>query len=76
MDAETARHVGEPKLRLPASEKAWPFNFLSLVHRTTSQGGDCVSVSDWSRAKLEAMDVFRLCEPKYAGDEGREPCVL
>ena len=74
IDAETARHVGDPKLRLPASEKACPFNFLSLVQRTTSQGGDCVSVSDWSRTKLEVMEAFRLCEPKNAGDEGRELC--
>jgi hypothetical protein len=75
MEADTTMHVGDPKLRRPASEKACPLSFFSLVHRTTSQGGDCVSVSDWSRRKLELMDALRLCDPRNAGDEGLEPCA-
>jgi hypothetical protein len=72
MEADTARHVGDPKLRLPASEKAWPLSFFSLVQRTTSHGGDCVSVSAWSRMKVELMDTLRLW--RKAGDEGRGLC--
>ena len=62
IDAETAKHVGVPKLRLPASEKAWPLSFLRRVHLTTSHGGVVVSVSDWSRTKLELSETLRLCE--------------
>lgn len=76
IDAETARHVGDPKLRLPASEKACPFNFLSLVQRTTSQGGDVVSLSTESSAKLELRDTLRLWLPWKAGEEGRGLRVL
>lgn len=71
IDAEIAKHVGDPKLRFPASEKAWPFSFRSRVHRTTSHGGDDVSVSAWSRTKLELRDAWRLWEERKAGDEGR-----
>jgi hypothetical protein len=35
---DTARQVGRPKFLFPTSEKTWPVNFLSFVHRTTSQG--------------------------------------
>lgn len=37
-------------MRLPASEKACPFSFLSFVHRTTSHGGDGLSKSPESGA--------------------------
>ena len=37
--------VGEPKFLFPTSENDWPFSFFSFVHRTTSQGGEGVSVS-------------------------------
>lgn len=49
MWVETAMHVGEPKFRLPTSENADPLSFLSLVHLTTSHGGEGVSVSPVSR---------------------------
>ena len=45
MEADTTIHVGRPKLRLPISENACPVIFLSLVHRTTSQGAGVVSES-------------------------------
>lgn len=40
MVADTVIQVGEPKLRLPASEKSWFLIFLSFVHRTMSQGAE------------------------------------
>jgi len=72
--AETARQVGAPKLRRPASEKAWPLIFLSLVHRTTSHGGVGVSASAWSSTKLELKEALRLCGDRKAGEEGRSVC--
>jgi hypothetical protein len=60
IDAETAIHVGEPKLRFPASEKAWPFSFLSFVHRTTSHGGEGVSISPGSSTIWLLNDSRRL----------------
>lgn len=71
MAAETAIQVGEPKLRFPASEKAWPFNFLSPVHRTISHGGEGVSVSPGSWRNWLLRDVVRLWPPRNAGEEGR-----
>jgi hypothetical protein len=70
IDAATAIHVGEPKFRFPASEKAWPFNFFSLVHRTTSHGGVGVSVSPWSKTNCELRDAVRLWPERKAGDDG------
>lgn len=60
MWVETAMHVGEPKFRFPTSEKADPLSFLSLVHLTTSHGGDGVSVSPVSRKIWLVMEAFRL----------------
>lgn len=71
MEAETAMHVGEPKLRLPASEKACPFSFFNLVHRTTSHGGEEVSVSPASRTSWLLRDAVRLWPVRNAGDNGR-----
>lgn len=51
IEAETAIHVGDPKLRFPISEKACPLSFFNFVHRTTSQGGVWVSVSAGSITK-------------------------
>lgn len=69
--ADTARQVGEPKFLLPASEKTWPFNFLSFVHRTTSQGGDGVSVSPGSNSNWLLNETFRLWLVRNAGEDGR-----
>lgn len=70
IDAETARHVGEPKFLLPASEKAWPLSLRNRVQRTTSQGGVGVSVSPCSRRNCEPSDAFLLWVRK-AGEDGR-----
>ena len=70
MEAAIATQVGEPKLRFPASEKAWPFNFLSLVHRTTSHGGE-VSASPGSDGRWLLRETFLLCPVRKAGEEGR-----
>lgn len=69
IDAETAKHVGVPKFLLPASENVWLLSFFNLVHRTTSHGGE-VSVSAWSRRKLEATETLRLWLCRKAGDDG------
>lgn len=71
IEVDTAIHVGDPKLRLPASENVWTFILLSPVHRTTSHGGDGVSVSALSSCILLVKETFRLCAPKNAGDDGR-----
>lgn len=71
MDADTAMHVGVPKLLLPASENAWPFIFCSFVHLTTSHGGEGVSVSPTSRARLLVTETLRLWAARNAGDDGR-----
>lgn len=71
IEAEIAIHVGEPKLRFPASENACPFNFWSLVHRTTSHGGEVVSVSLESRKNWLLIDACLLCPVRKAGEEGR-----
>ena len=63
--------VGEPKFLFPASENACPFNFFSFVHRTTSHGGDGVSVSPESNRKLPLRDTLRLWLERNAGEEGR-----
>jgi hypothetical protein len=70
-EAETAMHVGEPKFLLPASENACPFSLLSFVHRTTSHGGEGVSVSPGSSRKLLLRDTLRLCPVRNAGDSDR-----
>lgn len=74
--AETARHVGEPKFRFPTSEKACPFSFLSLVHRTTSHGGEGVSVSPGSKTSWLIKEACRLWLGKKAGEEGRGDRLL
>lgn len=71
INADTARQVGDPKLRRPASENAWPFIFFSLVHRTTSHGGEGVSVSVWSKRKLELREILRLWAERKAGEDAR-----
>ena len=71
-NAATAIQVGDPKLRLPDSEKAWPLSFFSLVHRTTSHGGELLSASAGSRAIWELIEPARLCPLKKAGDEDRK----
>lgn len=73
IEPDTAKHVGEPKLRLPASVKACPPSFFSFVHLTTSHGGDVVSVSVWSRKKVELIEALRLWLCRKAGEAGREP---
>ena len=70
IEVDTARHVGEPKFLLPASVNNWLFNFLSLVHLTTSHGGAGVSLSLMSNIRLLVNDTFRLCVRK-AGDAER-----
>lgn len=67
---ETATHVGDPKFRLPISEKACPFSFLSLVHRTTSHGGDGDSVSPRSSTRLLMSESCLLWRERKAGEEG------
>ena len=74
--AETARQVGEPKFLFPASEKAWPFSLFNFVHRTTSQGGDGVSVSPGSSTNALAPDTVRLCPPRKAGEDGLDEEML
>jgi hypothetical protein len=71
IDAETDIHVGVPKLRLPTSEKACPFSFLSFVHLTTSQGGEGVSVSPVSLRNWLFIDNWRECGLKELGDDAR-----
>lgn len=68
--ADTARQVGEPKFRLPASEKTCPFSFFNFVHRTTSHGGDWDSVSPGSSSIWLLSETFRLWVGKNAGDDG------
>jgi hypothetical protein len=68
--AETARHVGEPKFLLPASEKTWPLSFFSFVHRTTSHGADWVSLSPGSSSSWLLSETFRLWLDRKAGEEG------
>lgn len=72
IDAAIERQLGEPKFLFPDSENAWPFSFLSLVHLTTSQGGDGLSVSDGSSISWLLRDTVLLCPPRNAGDDGRE----
>jgi hypothetical protein len=71
MLADTARHVGDPKFLFPASVKACPLSFRSFVHRTTSQGGEGVSVSPPSSNSWLLTDTLRLWLPKKAGEDGR-----
>lgn len=71
MEVETATQVGEPKLRLPSSEKALLLSFLSRVQRTTSHGAEGVSVSAWSKGKFDMNDTFLLWPDAKAGDEPR-----
>jgi hypothetical protein len=70
MVAETARQVGDPKFLLPASENTWPLSFFSFVHRTTSHGGDGVSVSPGSNNSWLLSETFRLWPDMKAGEEG------
>jgi len=62
--ADTAIHVGVPKLRLPPSENSWLLIFLSFVHRTTSHGADRSSSSS-----IEALSGLLAAE----GARGRPP---
>lgn len=62
--------VGDPKLRFPISENACPFSFFSLVHRTTSHGGDGVSVSLESSTSWLTKDALRLWPERKAGEAG------
>ena len=71
IDADTDIHVGTPKLRLPTSEKACPFIFFSFVHRTTSHGGDGVSVSPESGKNWLFKETFREWLLRKAGEEAR-----
>ena len=61
IDADTAIHVVVPKLRLPTSENACPLSFFNFVHRTTSQGGDGVSVSPASCSIWLLIETCREC---------------
>lgn len=76
MEAETAKHVGEPKLRLAVSANAWPLSFFSFVHRTTSHGGEVDSLSLGSSWKLEVNEILRPWPCENAGEPGREPWML
>lgn len=82
IDAATARHVGAPKVRRADSEKACPLSFCRRVQRTTSQGGDVVSVSGPSAGKCELRETLREWPPRKAGDGERgllappAPCRL
>jgi hypothetical protein len=73
IDAETAMQVGVPKFRLPISENACPFSFFSLVHLTTSHGGEGVSMSGSpaSDSRMLLREAFLECTFRNAGDEGR-----
>ena len=71
-----AIQVGDPKFLLPASENTCPFNFLSFVHRTTSHGGDGVSISPASSSNWLLRDALLLWPGRNAGDEGRGERVL
>lgn len=71
IEADTAMHVGEPKFRFPASEKACPFSFFSFVHRTTSHGGEGVSVSPGPNRNWLLIDTCLLCPERTEGDDGR-----
>jgi hypothetical protein len=71
MEADTAMHVGEPKFLFPTSENAWPLSLFSFVHRTTSHGGEGVSVSPGSSRNWLVMDMLLLWPEKKAGDDGR-----
>ena len=68
MKADTAIHVGRPKLRLPTSENALSVILLSLVHRSTSQGVSDVSVGPISRKTWLADDDCREWTLRKAGD--------
>lgn len=68
--ADTATHVGAPKFRLPTSEKACPFSFRSLVHLTTSHGGDGDSMSPRSSTRLLTIESCRPCRDSNAGEDG------
>jgi hypothetical protein len=71
--AETVMHVGVPKLRLPASENIWLLIFLSLVHRTTSQGAERLSNPPMpTSSSLLPTDEFRERTPSSEGDRARE----
>ena len=71
IDAETDIHVGTPKLRLPTSENACPFNFFNFVHRTTSHGGEGVSVSPESGRMVLAREACREWPLRKAGEDAR-----
>lgn len=69
--AETVIHVGVPKLLLPASENIWLLIFLSLVHRTTSQGAEGRSSPSMPpSSSLLPTDEFRERSPSRVGDSG------
>jgi len=76
IDADTAKQVGVPKFLFPISENACPLSFFSLVHRTTSHGGDGVSVSPASDNLTLLIDAFREWTWRKAGDEGRGELIL
>lgn len=71
IDAETAIHVGAPKFRLPTSENACALSFFNFVHRTTSQGGEGVSVSPGSDNRALLIDTFLEWTWRKAGEDGR-----
>jgi hypothetical protein len=68
IEAATAITVGQPKFRLPVSEKTWPVIFLSLVHRTTSHGGCGVSDPSWLGTSVLAMLACLECGVRKAGE--------
>ena len=77
ISADTARHVGRPKLRLPASEKAWLVILRSFVHLTTSHGACGVSVPaelSWEESCeiCEDKEICRECGVRKAGDSAFE----
>ena len=75
MDDETAKQIGWPKLRLPASEKACDVIFRNLVHLTTSQGASgasAISLPPCDRTIWEESEDWRECGDRKAGDAARD----
>ena len=79
INADTAKHVGLPKFRLPTSEYSCPVIFRSFVHLTTSQGA-CGGSSDVASPceeplkgdSCEDSEICLECGDRNAGDAPRD----
>ncbi len=69
--ADTTIHVGEPKFRLPISEKTWLVIFFNLIHLITSQGACGESISLWTGKYWLARDDRRELLSRKAGESAR-----